>query len=466
MDVNGNCAKIPEDEIMVKSMTDPYEVKPLDKPPCCTVQVPGSKSITNRALILAALAQPAELSAFSYQPSAIGNVSVLENALRSDDTEVMIDSLQRLGIAVVADWSNNRITVPCTAISNWNKNVEFFCGNSGTTIRFLTAMLSVGEGTYRLDGVARMRERPIGDLVEALQGLGVDIRCEKNNGCPPIILNAHGLPGGKVAVRGNTSSQFLSALLMAAPYAKAPIILEQQGGMVSWSYVLMTIFAMRTWGVDVDGGRSVHEMIRNLTQPGGTINITPLSYQARKHIIEADASSASYFWAAAAITGGVVGVPGLDMSEQGDLEFFRALCEMGCWDPSMYTIQGEPLHGIDIDMNNFSDTVMTLAVVALFAKDSTKITNVAHIRHKETDRLSALATELRKVGAIIEEHPDGLTIHPQPLHGAILDTYDDHRMAMSLALIGLKIPGIFIRNPGCVGKTFPSYWHTLENLRQ
>jgi 3-phosphoshikimate 1-carboxyvinyltransferase len=448
---------------MVKSMTDPYEVKPLDKPPYCTVQVPGSKSITNRALILAALAQPAKLSALSPQPSA----SILENALRSDDTEVMIDSLQRLGIAVEADWDNNRITVPCTPISKWNKNVEFFCGNSGTTIRFLTAMLCVGEGSYRLDGVARMRERPIGDLIESLQQLGVDIRCENNNGCPPILLNARGLPGGKMTVRGNISSQYLSALMMASPYAKAPVSIVTQGTLVSWSYVLMTLAAMHQWGVDVDGGREAcQRSAQNSPQPGGPIIIMPQTYKAGKHLIEADASSASYFWAAAAITGGNIGVPGLDMSEQGDIEFYHALLKMGCFDSAMYTIMGKALHGIEIDMNNFSDTVMTLAVVALFAKGSTKITNVAHIRHKETDRLSALVTELRKVGAIIEEHPDGLTIHPRPLHGATLDTYDDHRMAMSLSLIGLKIPGIFIRNPNCVAKTFPSYWHTLENLRQ
>jgi len=447
---------------MVKSMTDPYEVKPLDKPPHCTVQVPGSKSITNRALILAALAQPTELSAISYPLSA----SVLENALCSDDTEVMIDSLQRLGIAVEADWDNNRITVPCTPISKWNKNVEFFCGNSGTTIRFLTAMLCVGEGNYRLDGVARMRERPIGDLVEALQQLGVDIHCEQNNGYPPVILNSHGLPGGKLAVRGNVSSQFLSALLMAVPYGNGAIEIEQQETLVSWSYVLMTLSMMCDWEYDFGKRVPFAEIMGQVMKKGGVLRMTPQAYRARKYAIEPDASSASYFWAAAAITGGTISIPGLELSVQGDMKFFHSLESIGCQVLDRVTLQGGPLHGIEIDMNNFSDTVMTLAVVALFAKGSTKITNVAHIRHKETDRIAALATELRKVGAEIEEHHDGLTIHPRPLHGATLDTYDDHRMAMSLALIGLRIPGIFIRNPGCVAKTFPSYWHTLENLRQ
>ncbi|HQR06624.1 MAG TPA: 3-phosphoshikimate 1-carboxyvinyltransferase [Gemmatales bacterium] len=447
---------------MVKSMIDPYEVRPLDKPPHCTVQVPGSKSITNRALILAALAQPAELSAVSSQPSA----SVLENALRSDDTEVMIDSLQRLGIAVEVDWANNRITVPCTPVSKWHKSAEFFCGNSGTTIRFLTAMLSVGEGTYRLDGVGRMRERPIGDLVEALQQLGVDIRCEHNNGCPPIILNAHGLPGGTMVVRGNISSQYLSALMMAAPSAQASLSIEVQGELVSVPYVTITLAMMRDWGVDEWGIKLDGQADLGHRERHNVHHFMPRPYQARRYTIEPDASSASYFWGAAAITGGVVSIPGLASSVQGDARFYQSLLRMGCRAVDEITLQGQPLHSIDIDMNAISDTVMTLAVVALFAKGSTKITNVAHIRHKETDRLTALATELRKVGAEIVEHPDGLTIHPRPLHGATLDTYDDHRMAMSLALIGLKIPGIFIRNPGCVTKTFPTYWHTLENLRQ
>lgn len=443
----------------MKNITDPYEVKPLDKPPHCTVQVPGSKSITNRALILAALAQPGELSAFSSQPT----VSVLENALRSDDTEVMIDSLQRLGIAVEADWTNNRITVPCTPISKWNKNVDFFCGNSGTTIRFLTAMLSVGQGTYRLDGVARMRERPIGDLLDAMQAAGVKVASEKGTGCPPVIIHAHGLSGGTVSVRGDTSSQFLSALLMAAPYAQQPLAIQIKGELVSIPYVLMTLKMMQQWSGHDDPG-----LTKVLTQESTSWKSlqATLHYTARRYAIEPDASSASYFWAAAAILGGSVAIPGLTNSLQGDVAFRDGLQQMGCHLPDAQTVEGSSLHGISIDMNDISDTVMTLAVVALFAQGSTRITNVAHIRHKETDRLSALATELRKVGAIIEEHPDGLTIHPRPLHGATLDTYNDHRMAMSLSLIGLKIPGIFIRNPGCVAKTFPSYWHTLENLRQ
>lgn len=425
-------------------MTDPYEVQPLAKPPVCTVRVPGSKSITNRALILAALAQP--------QPGG-PRYSVLQGALRSEDTEVMIDSLQRLGIEVVTDWPNQRITVPCTPISQWKSNVEFFCGNSGTTIRFLTAMLSVGEGTYRLDGIERMRERPIQHLLDALRQLGVDARSEKGNGCPPVVLQTAGLAGGNVAVKSDVSSQYLSALLMAAPYSRHPLTIQIEGELVSEPYIGITLKMMQAWGVPV----VMHQhSYRVASQP----------YQAREYLIEPDASSASYFWAAAAITGGSVTVPGLEQSMQGDAQFFRELIKMGCQPVDDATLQGSSLQGITTDMNAISDTVMTLAVVALFAEGSTTITNVAHIRHKETDRLAALATELRKVGAEVEEFADGLTIHPRPLHGATLDTYNDHRMAMSLSLIGLRIPGIRIRNPGCVAKTFPNYWQSLENLRQ
>jgi len=453
-------------------MTDPYEVRPLSKPPVCTVTVPGSKSITNRALVLAALAQPMELSAISSQPSADNQVSILEGALRSEDTEVMIDSLRRLGIAVETDWANHRIIVPCTPISKWNKNVEFFCGNSGTTIRFLTAMLCLGDGAYRLDGVPRMRERPIGDLVDALRQQNVDIHCENDNDCPPVILNARGLSGGPVAVRGNISSQYLSALMMAAPYAHTSLTINIKGGLVSVPYIAMTLSMMREWGIKEWGyhldGQVTQLLPADMVQSDQHVSyhFMPQHYEARHYSIEPDASSASYFWAAAAITGGIISVRGLGNSVQGDVKLTHAFNRMGCQRIDEVTLQGGHLHGITIDMNAISDTVMTLAVVALFAEGPTKITNVAHIRHKETDRIAALATELRKVGAEIEEHSDGLTIHPRPLHGATLDTYDDHRMAMSLALIGLKIPGIFIRNPGCVAKTFPSYWHTLENLQQ
>ncbi|HQR44366.1 MAG TPA: 3-phosphoshikimate 1-carboxyvinyltransferase, partial [Gemmatales bacterium] len=316
-----------------------------------------------------------------------------------------------------------------------------------------TAMLSVVEGTDRLDGIERMRERPLQHLLDALRQLGVDARSEKGNGCPPVVLQTAGLAGGNVAVKSDVSSQYLSALLMAAPYSRHPLTIQIEGELVSEPYIGITLKMMQAWGVPV----VMHQhSYRVASQP----------YQAREYLIEPDASSASYFWAAAAITGGSVTVPGLEQSMQGDAQFFRELIKMGCQPVDDATLQGSSLQGITTDMNAISDTVMTLAVVALFAEGSTTITNVAHIRHKETDRLAALATELRKVGAEVEEFADGLTIHPRPLHGATLDTYNDHRMAMSLSLIGLRIPGIRIRNPGCVAKTFPNYWQSLENLRQ
>jgi 3-phosphoshikimate 1-carboxyvinyltransferase len=421
-----------------------YDVVPLQVPPRCTAVVPGSKSITNRALIMAALAQK----------SASDEYSTLTGALRSEDTEVMIDSLQRLGIAVEADWNHCSLQIPCIPIAQWKTQADFFCGNSGTTIRFLTAMLCAGTGHYRLDGVARMRQRPIADLLSALEQLHVSAQSELGNGCPPVLLRTHGLPGGTVTIRSDVSSQFLSALLMAAPYATQPLTLMVEGTLVSEPYIDMTLAMMQQWGVAVERPRP------------GAYRVEPQTYRALQYPVEPDASSASYFWAAAAITGGTVTVPGLENSLQGDVGFCDALVQMGCQLDNNDTITGGKLHGIDIDMNAISDTVMTLAAVALFAEGTTTIRNVAHVRHKETDRLTAIATELRKVGAMVEERTDGLTIHPQPLHGAVLDTYDDHRMAMSLALIGLRIPGIRINDPGCTAKTFPTYWRSLENLRQ
>ncbi len=431
-------------------MDSSYPITPLATPPNSTIQVPGSKSMTNRALVLAALAEPHDQI----------NASILDNVLRAEDTEVMVDSLQRLGIAIETRWPDNRLIIPCTPIANWKDSVDFFCGNSGTTIRFLTALLALGHGRYRLDGVARMRQRPIDDLLESLRGLGIDAKSELGNGCPPVLLHARGISGGATSVRGDISSQFLSALLLAAPHAQGPLTIEVDGDLVSVPYVKMTMAMMRDWGIFVEANRTRQQGYRSFTVAA------PMSYRARTYSIEPDASSASYFWAAAAITGGTVTIPGLEQSCQGDIAFRDCLLQMGCTSDSNGMVRGGKLTGIDVDMNGISDTVMTLAVVALFANGPTIIRNVAHIRHKETDRLAALAAELRKVGGQIEEYPDGLKITPGSLKEATLSTYNDHRMAMSLALIGLRIPGIRIENPGCVAKTYPGFWQDLENLRQ
>jgi 3-phosphoshikimate 1-carboxyvinyltransferase len=426
-------------------------IEPLPKPPSATVTVPGSKSITNRALVLAALAAPG---------------CTVCDALRSEDTEVMVDCLKRLGWIVNADWSKNLIEVfrdqshEVIEDDEWipKGNAELFVGNSGTTIRFLTAMLALGEGTYRLDGIPRMRERPIGDLLDALKQLSVDVRSEFDNGCPPVIVNAHGLHGGHVRIRADVSSQFLSALLLVCPFARGDTTIEVVGTLVSEPYIEMTLKILRLIDVRVD-----------VEAPGRYRIPGRQSYCGASLVVEPDVSSASYFWGAAAITGGTITVPNVKIfGWQGDLRFVDVLEEMGCRierGQNDITVHGGPLRGVDVDMNDISDTVMTLGAVALFAEGPTTIRNVAHIRHKETDRIAALATELRKLGAEVEERADGLTITPGPLKGCAVDTYNDHRMAMSLALVGLRVPGVVIRNPGCVAKTYPGFWQDLEVLK-
>jgi 3-phosphoshikimate 1-carboxyvinyltransferase len=337
------------------------------------------------------------------------------------------------------------------------QHAKVFVGNSGTTVRFLTAMLTLGHGTYRLDGTPRMRQRPIADLLDALEQLGVSATSEPGTGCPPVVVRAAGMPGGRATVAGDISSQFLSGLLMAAPLARRPVELSVHGPLVSRPYVEMTLAVMSAFGVSVEIEQSCRFSI-----PGGQ------KYRGRQYEIEPDASAASYFFAAAALTGGQVTVEGLSRgSIQGDVAFCDCLEQMGCrvsYGPGSITVTGRPLRGVEVDMNAISDTVQTLAAVALFADGPTTIGGVAHIRHKETDRIGALATELRKLGATVQQRDDGLRIIPGPLHGAEIDTYDDHRMAMSLALVGLATPGVAIRNPGCTAKTYPAFFADLARL--
>jgi 3-phosphoshikimate 1-carboxyvinyltransferase len=306
-----------------------------------------------------------------------------------------------------------------------------------------------------------MRERPMGDLLAALRQLGVRVSSEQGNEYPPIIVQANGLQGGQVQISGEVSSQFLSGLLMVAPLAAKDIRIHVKGVLVSKLYVDMTMAMMHEFGVEVE-----QEGRTRFFVPGNQL------YESRRYKIEPDASAASYFLGAAAITNGQICVPSLNPDGlQGDIRFVNVLKEMGCdvlspGNGTEFTVIGGPLSGVDADMNDISDCVMTLAAVACFADGPTTIRNVAHIRHKETDRLAALANELRKVGAEVDEIPDGLRITPRPLHGAEIETYNDHRMAMSMALIGLKVPGIVIRNPGCVSKTYPRFFEDLELLRQ
>lgn len=419
-----------------------HAVKPASGPLIGRVRPPGSKSLTNRALVAAALADGA---------------SRLIGALESEDTRVMIDSLLRLGIAVNIDPADRAFQVHGCGGRLPNRDVNLSVANSGTTIRFLTALVALGQGKFRLDGSERMRQRPIQDLLDGLAQLGVEAKAESASGCPPVVVRAAGLRGGRATVRGDISSQFLSALLLAAPYAASPIELGVDGPMVSQPYVRMTLALMREFGVEVE-------------TPGdlSSFRIPRGCYRGRQYAIEPDASAASYFFAAAAVTGGRVTVEGLGRgSLQGDVAFCECLAKMGCevqYGDREISVVGRPLHGIDADLNAISDTVQTLAAVALFADGPTTIRNVAHIRHKETDRIGNLAAELRKVGGDVAESSDGLTITPQPLHGATIATYRDHRMAMSLALVGLRVPGVVILDPRTTEKTYPDFFRDLARL--
>lgn len=436
-------------------LPDPLAIEPLAKPPSVAVEVPGSKSITNRALVLAALCCRAE-------------ECVLDNVLRSEDTDLMMLALGRLGFRIRTGEEPGRYRVGVAGDGTIRRPVpadhaDLFVGNSGTTMRFLTALVSLGPGRYRLDGVPRMRERPIEDLLSALRELGVDARSEASNGCPPVVIQSAGWTGDRVHVRGGVSSQFLSGLLLAAPFASRPITMQIDGELVSEPYVQMTVRMLRQWGFQVEDQGSGSFHVPAPQWPSALSRRAP-------YRIEPDASAASYFLAAAAITGGRVTVLGLpEQSLQGDTAFADVLASMGCRVArcsSGVTVHGRNLRGMDVDMNAISDTVMTLAAVACFADGPTTIRHVAHIRHKETDRLAALAAELRKVGAGVEVFEDGLTITPGPLRGAVIDTYNDHRMAMSMSLIGLRVPGIAIRDPGCVAKTYPEFFADLDQLRR
>jgi 3-phosphoshikimate 1-carboxyvinyltransferase len=426
-------------------VTKEIAIQPFAHPPDATVGVPGSKSITNRALLLAALAD---------------GTSVLEGALASDDTRYMAAALGRLGAGVVESDTGTHFEVSGRG-GHWAVGeADLFVGNAGTAMRFLVAALALGRGVYRIDGSARMRERPIQDLVDALAALGVRAACELGTGCPPVRVEADGLQGGEVSLRAERSSQFLSALLQVAPYARRDVTITVEGTLIARPYVDMTIGVMRAFGASVerDGYRSFHV-------PGGQ------RYGARTFAVEPDASSAHYFLAAAALTGGRVRVPGLSRrSLQGDVRFADLLAAMGArvvWHDDAIEVAGcGHLSGIDADLNDISDTAPTLAALAPFATGPVRIRNVAHLRWQESDRIGNVATELARLGVRVRELPDGLEIEPSEIAPAAVETYDDHRLAMSFALIGLRVKGIRIKDPGCVAKTFPDYFARLERLRR
>ena len=382
--------------------------------------------------------------------------SFLSGVLDSEDTRVMVQAWHDLGLAIDWNQDQNELTIEGCAGKLLNAKADIFVANSGTTIRFLTAALAACHGEFTFDGVARMRERPIEDLLLGLQQLGANVKSfnEAKPNCPPVRLIAEGLQGGTAKVAGNVSSQFLSGLMMAAPYARAPVQLVVEGELVSKPYVEMTAAVMRSFGCIVEHSTASEYYIE-----------APRTYKGCEYSIEPDASAASYFFAAAAITGGRARVVGLNHKAlQGDVGFVEILKKMGStveYGRDWIEVAGRAAQGIDVDMNAVSDTVQTLASVALFAEGPTRIRGVAHNRHKETDRIGDLATELRKLGAKVEEFEDGLEITPAILRPATLETYHDHRMAMSLSLVGLRQEGVWILNPRCTEKTYPKYFEDM-----
>jgi 3-phosphoshikimate 1-carboxyvinyltransferase len=425
------------------SLPDPLEIPVASGPVSGRVTLPGSKSYTNRALPIAALAD---------------GVSTISGALESDDTRYMVEALRQLGIEVEADWERSVIRVAGQGGRIPAECAELYLGNSGTSVRFLTALAALANGEIRLDGTARMRERPLAPLIDGLAELGVGIRSETGNGCPPVVIRAAGLPGGTIRMRGDVSSQYFSAVAMVLPYARAPLEIVVDGDLVSKPYIDMTASTMDAFGVALH-----HDCYQRLwVEPGQR-------FAARDYVVEPDASAASYFFALAAVTGGTVTVEHLPpTSTQGDLAFVDALEQMGCVverSDNNVTVTGpERLGGIEIDMNPISDTVPTLAAIAPFATGPVVIRNVEHIRVKETDRIAAVVTELRRLGVDVDELDDGLVIRPSVPQPVTIQTYDDHRMAMSFAITATQVPGTSIADPRCVAKTVPGFWRLLFPL--
>ena len=414
-----------------------YAIKPLSRPPETDIVVPGSKSHTNRALLCAALAE---------------GTSTLQGALDADDTQAMIGVLKSLSIPT--EWQNDDLVVHGSAGSLRPGPTDVYVNQSGTTGRFVLPMITLGQGPYTLDGDEQLRVRPFGPLIEALRLLGGSITGEKL----PLKIGSSSMKGGTVKLPGSTSSQFLSGLLLSAPLFGDDVVLEIVGDLVSKPYVDLTLATMETFGVHVENDSYKR------------FHIAPQRYQAARCRIEPDASAASYFFAAAAITGGTVNVVGLDSTTvQGDVEFVEALRQMGArvtYGQGSVTVTGpDQLAGINLDMSDISDTAQTLAVVASFADAPTTISGIGFIRFKETDRIAAVVKELSRQGIRAEEQPDGLIVYPGVPSGGLVETYDDHRMAMSFSLLGLAHDGIVISNPGCVAKTFPTFFQVLDQLR-
>ena len=424
-------------------------LQPVTKPFTAAITPPGSKSLTNRALVLAALA---------------GGAGTVSNVLFADDTRVMIECLGRLGFNLDVDEQRTTVRVDGRGGEIPRDAAELFCGNSGTTIRFLTALCSLGRGRFTLDGIPRMRQRPIADRASLLKNLGFRIDFLAERGFPPVLVHGHGVGGGIARFGGSQSSQFLSAALQVAPYARHEVQIDLDGRQTSWPYVAMTMRLMDEFGV-------TPELIRDPATGDPRRIIVPRGvYRASAYPIEPDASNATYFLAAAAIhPGSKVTIEGLGKrSLQGDVGFADVLHRMGAdlvFGKDFITVTGtDRFEGTDVDLSAMPDTAQTLAVAALFATGATRLRGLHTLRVKETDRVAATATELRKLGADVEVDGDDLVIDPPEggrLRPAAIDTYDDHRMAMSFALAGTRSAGVRINDPQCVNKTYPNYFQDL-----
>ena len=424
-------------------MPSTIAIHPATGPIVGSVRLPGSKSYTNRALPIAALAH---------------GQSIITSALFSDNTRYMAGALRALGIAIEEDVTGERFVVDGCAGQIPATQADLDLGASGTAMRFLCALAALGHGRYRLNGTPRARQRPIAPLLAALNELGVDARSEADNGCPPVLIVADGCLGGKARMAGGISSQYFSGLLLASPYMRAGLDLEVAGTLVSRPYLDITAGIMADFGVTMT--REGYERFR--VAPGQ-------HYQGREYQVEPDASNATYFLAAAALTGGCVRVEGLGAgSAQGDIHFLDTLEALGCRATrgnDYLEVQGpEQLQGADLNLADTNDTAQTVAALAPFCSSPVTLRGLEHTRHQETNRVAAVTVELRKLGARVEERADGWTIWPGPLHAADIATYDDHRMAMAFSLIGLRVPGIRLQNPGCVAKTFPDFFERFAAL--
>ncbi|MBW2317231.1 MAG: 3-phosphoshikimate 1-carboxyvinyltransferase [Deltaproteobacteria bacterium] len=407
-----------------------------------TVYVPGSKSYTQRALIAASLAK--------------GRSTVL-NALISEDTKHLIKALGQLGATInhkgcdfIVEGTNGKLNTPSEAI---------YMGNNGTGLRLLAGTVSLGKGTFVLDGSTRMRQRPIQPLIDALKTIGVDAECANGNGCPPVQIEAKGIAGGKAILAAGTSSQFLSSLLLASPYSRKDVKISVQGLLPSRPYVKMTTHVMSKFGVDVIKEKDDSFLVK-----------APQVYHPTEYVVEGDASSATYFMAAAAICGGKIIIPNIcHNSLQGDLHFSDILQSFGCridaTNDGLEVIGPLSNHNdFSFDLGDVPDMVPALAVVSAFRKGKTVLQNIGHLRVKESDRIAALTAELTKIGATVEEKKDEMTVQGIATQGAEIKCYNDHRIAMSFAAAGLAIDGIVIKDPDCVKKSFPDFWEKLEAL--